>query len=191
MLNKLCPFFTLIWSLSLESTSKRINTGSVSPGNIYKTKAYLVILDFKQQYVIMNIIMMSKGMISPALANSTSSFGRVAENSRVCLVSGSLRMISWSCSAKPISNNLHGGRTPERSHTHTQTNKWIHEVKIWHLSHLSASSNTTYSTLCNFRFISWMTCMRRPGVPMILGEKHREIRVTTYSMWIGRNDIIR
>lgn len=26
-----CPFFTLIWSLSLESTSKRINTGSVSP----------------------------------------------------------------------------------------------------------------------------------------------------------------
>lgn len=47
------------------------------------------------------------------------------------------------------------------------------EMKKLLLSHLSASSNTTYSTLCNFRFISLMTCMRRPGVPMILEEKHR------------------
>lgn len=50
-------FFTLIWSLSLESTFKRINTGSVSPGNI-KKKAYLVSLGFRQQYVIMHIMMM-------------------------------------------------------------------------------------------------------------------------------------
>lgn len=34
--------------------------------------------------------------------------------------------------------------------------------------HLSASSNTTYSTLCSFRFISTATCIRRPGVAMIL-----------------------
>lgn len=34
--------------------------------------------------------------------------------------------------------------------------------------HLSASSNTTYSTLCNFRFISTATCTNRPGVAMIL-----------------------
>lgn len=46
------------------------------------------------------------------------------------------------------------------------------------ISHLSASSNTTYSTLCSFRFISLMTCMRRPGVPMILGGT--EIRVSGY-----------
>lgn len=34
--------------------------------------------------------------------------------------------------------------------------------------HLSASSNTTYSTLCSFRFISTATCTKRPGVAMIL-----------------------
>lgn len=34
--------------------------------------------------------------------------------------------------------------------------------------HLSASSNTTYSTLCSFRFISTATCIKRPGVAMIL-----------------------
>lgn len=45
------------------------------------------------------------------------------------------------------------------------------ELKIQRLSHLSASSNTTYSTLCNFRFISVTTCMRRPGVPMILRRR--------------------
>lgn len=54
-------------------------------------------------------------MISPALANSTSSLGKVAENSRVCLVSGSLLIISWSCSAKPISKSLSGGGASSRS----------------------------------------------------------------------------
>lgn len=34
--------------------------------------------------------------------------------------------------------------------------------------YLSASSNTTYSTLCSFRFISTATCTKRPGVAMIL-----------------------
>lgn len=49
MLTKLCPLFTLIWSLSLESTSKRINTGSVSPGN--KNKGVkLVSMNLKHQY---------------------------------------------------------------------------------------------------------------------------------------------
>lgn len=33
---------------------------------------------------------------------------------------------------------------------------------------LSASSNTTYSTVCSFSFISTATCTRRPGVAMIL-----------------------
>lgn len=34
----------------------------------------------------------------------------------------------------------------------------------------SASSNTTYSTLCSFRFISTATCTNRPGVAIILEE---------------------
>jgi hypothetical protein len=39
----------------------------------------------------------------------------------------------------------------------------------WYLRpHLSASSNTTYSTLCSFKFISTATCTNRPGVAMIL-----------------------
>lgn len=42
----------------------------------------------------------------PALANSTSILGSVAEKSRVCLVSGSRRRISCSWSENPISNNL-------------------------------------------------------------------------------------
>lgn len=36
---------------------------------------------------------------------------------------------------------------------------------------LSASSNTTYSTVCSFSFISTATCTRRPGVAMILWEQ--------------------
>lgn len=35
-------------------------------------------------------------------------------------------------------------------------------------SYLSASSNTTYSMLCSFKFISTATCTKRPGVAMIL-----------------------
>lgn len=44
--------------------------------------------------------------------------------------------------------------------------------------YLSASSNTTYSTLCSFRFISTATCIRRPGVAMIL-EGGTQARLTS------------
>lgn len=44
-------------------------------------------------------------------------------------------------------------------------------IQLW--PHLSASSNTTYSTLCSFKFISTATCTRRPGVAMILEAIHR------------------
>lgn len=45
---------------------------------------------------------------SPARANSTSSLGSVAENSTVWWPPGRRPMISWSCSAKPISKSLQG-----------------------------------------------------------------------------------
>ena len=46
------------------------------------------------------------GSRRPALANSTSSFGRVAEKRIVCLDSGSLDKISCSWAANPLSNSL-------------------------------------------------------------------------------------
>lgn len=48
---------------------------------------------------------MRTGSLSPARANCTSCLGMVAEKSSDCLSSGTLRMISRSCSAKPISNS--------------------------------------------------------------------------------------
>lgn len=45
---------------------------------------------------------------SPARANSTSSLGSVAENSTVWWPPGRRPMISWSCSANPISKSLQG-----------------------------------------------------------------------------------
>lgn len=60
-----------------------------------------------------------------------SNLGIVAENSRVCRCSGISRMISFSCSAKPISNNR------------------------------SASSNTKYSTFLRLNVsISLSRCIR-------------------------------
>lgn len=44
-------------------------------------------------------------------------------------------------------------------------------VYLW--PHLSASSKTTYSTLCSFKFISTATCINRPGVAMILEGKYQ------------------
>jgi len=52
------------------------------------------------------VYLINKGSLRPAFANSTSTFGNVAENRRVCLLSGSLLTIPCSCSPKPISNNL-------------------------------------------------------------------------------------
>jgi hypothetical protein len=77
------------------------------------------------------------GSLSPALANSTRTFGNVAENKTVCLASGSLATISVSCSPNPISYKR------------------------------SASSNTTYSMLLNLSSISMQTCRKRPGVATI------------------------
>ena len=64
-------------------------------------------------WLICQILPCKERWLSPALANSTSSLGSVAENSRLCLLSGSLRMISVSCSAKPISNSLEEQRGGE------------------------------------------------------------------------------
>lgn len=119
-------FSTLIWSLSLESTSKRIKTGSVRPGNIRKSGIYNHKWLRSSSKRIINCLL-NLFIVSPALANSTSSLGSVAENSRVCLVSGSLRMTSWSCSAKPISNNLR--RESAHSDTQQHTYDWILTTK--------------------------------------------------------------
>ena len=55
---------------------------------------------------------------SPALANSTSILGSVAEKRRVCLDSGSRWRISRSCSEKPISNSLNVKWEHEPHYTH-------------------------------------------------------------------------
>lgn len=61
------------------------------------------------------------GSLRPALAKSTKTFGRVALNMTICLLSGNRLSVSFNCSPKPISNKR------------------------------SASSNTTYSVQTNRR----------------------------------------
>ena len=87
-------------------------------------------------YLLLNVELPTKSKIAVLSSN----LGRVAENRRVCLLSGSLFIVSIRCSWNPISKSL------------------------------SASSNTMYSTLDNFIFISTTTCMNRPGVAIRLWE---------------------
>ena len=99
---------TFNWSLSLVSTSRRRRTGSVNPASTTEedTQQPLTHIDSDLCPEIHYASSVGHKLHIPARANSTSSFGRVAENRSVCRVSGSRRMISWSCSAKPISNSL-------------------------------------------------------------------------------------
>lgn len=98
---------------------------------LYKKWKTIFVFDFCA-YLI------STGSCKPTFANSTRILGKVAEKSKVCRESGNRVTISFSCSDKPISNNL------------------------------SASSNTTYSTLFNFNSISTQMCKKRPGVATII-----------------------
>lgn len=76
------------------------------------------------------------------------------------------------------------------THAHTQLCRSESDI-LKPASHLSASSNTTYSTFCNFRFISLTTCIRRPGVPIILqGGGGHNIRTMTCRTQSGRISII-
>ena len=79
------------------------------------------------------------GSRRPARAKSTSTLGSVAEKSSVWRASGTPRMMSWICSANPISKSR------------------------------SASSNTTTSTMPREKSCSSVRwCARRPGVAMMM-----------------------
>lgn len=55
---------------------------------------------------IVTIYLIRTGSESPARANCTKTFGKVAENNKVCRVSGRRAIISVNCSPKPISKSL-------------------------------------------------------------------------------------
>lgn len=74
------------------------------------------------------------------------------------LFSGSRLNISFNCSKNPSSNSL-------QSFIQTDTQS-IHHTHVG--THLSASSNTTYSTDESFNSISTTRCRKRPGVAMML-----------------------
>ncbi len=110
--------------------------------------------------------------------------GRITKSRKIYLESGSLRMISWSCSANPISNNLK---------KKINVLEWL-IVRLFltiqtffpqNKPYLSASSNTVYSMVCSFNSISTIRWRNLPGVAIILekiyNSQTREIsRYTIY-----------